>query len=163
MNRRIAALAVLAALALPAPASAAPGAPGHHHDGFAFGEPGNAKKAARLVEVVARETDGKMVFEPARIEVRQGERVRFRIRNAGELAHEFMLGTPEDNRKHAALMQKFPEMEHDDPNGKSLQPGETAELVWMFSKAGTFEFACLKPGHYEAGMNGPLVVTPKKK
>ncbi len=95
--------------------------------------------------------------------MRQGERIRFRIRNDGELAHEFMLGTVEDNRKHAALMQKFPEMEHDDPNGKSLEPGKTAELVWKFSKAGTFEFACLKPGHYEAGMQGPLVVAPKKK
>lgn len=143
-------------------ASAGPGDAGHRHDGFAFGEPGNPKLKARVIEVVARETDGRMVFEPARIEVRQGERIRFRIRNAGELAHEFMLGTIEENRKHAELMQKFPEMEHDDPNGKSVKPGETAELVWKFSKAGTFEFACLKPGHYEAGMQGPLVVTPKK-
>ncbi|MEJ1160417.1 cupredoxin domain-containing protein [Prosthecomicrobium sp. N25] len=167
MRSTVLALAILAGL-VAGPAAASPGAPGHthSHDGYAFGEPGDPKKPARVVEVVAREVDGRMAFEPSRIEVKQGERIRFRIRNAGQLAHEFMLGTPADNAKHAALMQRFPEMEHDDPNGTSLQPGATAELVWTFSKAGTFEFACLKPGHYEAGMNGPLVVVPassKKK
>ncbi|NDW02705.1 plastocyanin/azurin family copper-binding protein, partial [Salipiger sp. PrR002] len=29
---------------------------------------------------------------------------------------------------------------------------------WTFGEPGTFEFACLLPGHYEAGMHGPLTV-----
>jgi uncharacterized cupredoxin-like copper-binding protein len=145
------------------PATAGPGDAGHSHDSFAFGEPGNPKKTARIVEVSMKETDGRMVFIPDKIEVRQGERIRFKLKNAGELDHEFMLGTPEDNKKHAALMQKFPEMEHDDPNGKSLKANDTSELVWVFSKPGTFEFACLHPGHYESGMVGTLIVHPSKK
>jgi uncharacterized cupredoxin-like copper-binding protein len=49
-------------------------------------------------------------------------------------------------------------MEHDDPNGKTLQPSAKAELLWRFSKRGEFEFACLIPGHREAGMTGKVIV-----
>jgi uncharacterized cupredoxin-like copper-binding protein len=163
MSKTARAAAALAAVCLAGlPARAAPGTPGHSHDTYSVGEPGNPRKPARLVEVSMKEVDGRMVFEPNRIEVRQGERIRFRLVNAGALDHEFMLGTTEENQKHAALMQKFPEMEHDDPNGKSLKSSQKGELVWMFSKPGTFEFACLRPGHYEAGMLGTIVVTPAK-
>jgi uncharacterized cupredoxin-like copper-binding protein len=55
-------------------------------------------------------------------------------------------------------MQKFPEMEHSDPNQVSLDPGKSGELIWQFSKAGRFDFACLQPGHFEAGMRGHIVV-----
>ena len=55
-------------------------------------------------------------------------------------------------------MEKNPEMEHDEPNGKRLEPKKSAEILWRFSKAGTFEFACLIPGHYETGMKGVVVV-----
>ena len=72
--------------------------------------------------------------------------------------HEFMIATPEENKKHAAQMQKFPDMEHDDPNGKTVKPKQKGELIWRFTKRGTFEFACLIPGHYEAGMFGTVVV-----
>ena len=34
----------------------------------------------------------------------------------------------------------------------------TGELIWTFSQPGTFQFACLIPGHMEAGMQGPLTV-----
>jgi len=49
-------------------------------------------------------------------------------------------------------------MEHDDPNGKTLDAGKSTEILWRFSKPGTFEFACLIPGHYEAGMHGTVTV-----
>jgi uncharacterized cupredoxin-like copper-binding protein len=55
-------------------------------------------------------------------------------------------------------MKKFPDMEHDDPNAKRLAVGERGELIWKFTKAGEFEFACLIPGHYEAGMHGKIIV-----
>ena len=104
------------------------------------------------------EGDGKMMFIPDRVEVKRGEQVRFIIRNNGLLAHEFVLANTTDNLKHAALMQKYPDMEHDDPNGKTLQPKANSEIVWRFSKAGEFEFACLIPGHREAGMIGKVTV-----
>ena len=49
-------------------------------------------------------------------------------------------------------------MEHNDANVIRLKPGATKEIVWHFSKAGNFEYACLLPGHLEAGMFGKVVV-----
>jgi uncharacterized cupredoxin-like copper-binding protein len=140
--------------------SAAPGEAGHSHGhaDYSAGEPGNPKKPARVMQITMRETDGKMVFIPDRLEVKKGEQVRFVLRNSGELEHEFILATTEENLKHAEQMKKFPEMEHDDPNGKRLVPKKSAEIVWRFTKAGTFEFGCLIPGHREAGMTGTVIV-----
>lgn len=139
-------------------AVAAPGAPGHSHDDFSAGEPGDPKKPARTVLVTMREGDGKMMFIPDRVEVKRGEQIKFMIRNSGELEHEFILATTEENLKHAEAMKKNPDMEHDDPNGKRVAPKKNSEIVWRFSKAGTFEYGCLIPGHREAGMIGAVVV-----
>jgi len=129
------------------------------HDGpFSAGEPGNPKRPFRTVQVVMKEGDGKMLYEPATLTVKRGEQVKFVIRNVGLLPHEFVLGDEKDNLKHAALMQKYPDMEHDDPNGKTVQPSASAEILWRFSRRGEFEFACLIPGHREAGMLGKIVV-----
>ena len=152
------ALIVLAGALASGPADAGAGPPGHSHAGFSAGAPGNPKKPARTVEVIMREADGKMLFVPNRIEVKRGEQIRFTIRNNGELPHEFMLASIADNDKHAELMKKYPDMEHDDPNGKSLEPGKSAEILWRFTKRGEFEFACLIPGHREAGMHGRIGV-----
>src|SRR5450759_544865 len=139
-------------------AFAGAGPPGHSHESFSAGEPGNPKKPARIVQVTMREGDGKMLFIPDRIDIRKGEQIHFIIRNNGLLKHEFTLATVQDNDKHAELMKKYPDMEHEDPNAKSVEPGKTAEIVWRFSKVGTFEFACLIPGHREAGMHGTVAV-----
>lgn len=126
----------------------------HEGEHFSAGEAGDPKKPARVVQVTMREGDGKMMFIPDKIDVRKNEQVRFIIRNNGLLKHEFTLASVTDNDKHAELMKKYPDMEHDDPNAKSVDPGKTAEILWRFSKAGEFEFACLIPGHREAGMRG---------
>ena len=142
------------------PALAGPGAPGHSHDhvGFSAGEPGNPKKPARIVQIAMREGDGKMMYVPEKIAVRKGEQIKFVIRNDGLLDHEFILATTEENLKHAKEMMKNPEMEHDDPNAQRLAPKQVKEIVWKFTKAGTFEFGCLIPGHREAGMTGKVIV-----
>jgi uncharacterized cupredoxin-like copper-binding protein len=104
------------------------------------------------------ETDGKMLFTPARIEVKKGEQIKFVLRNNGELDHEFILATTVGNLKHAEAMEKNPDMEHDDPNGKRLAPKKMGEIVWKFTKVGEFEYSCLIPGQREAGMIGTVVV-----
>jgi len=58
-------------------------------------------------------------------------------------------------------MMKMPGMEHADDNMISVAPGQTGELVWRFSKAGKVDFACLQPGHYDAGMKGVVTVAQK--
>ena len=150
------AFAVLTATA----AIGGPGSPGHSHshESFSAGQPGDPKKPARVVQVTMREADGKMMFVPERLEVKRGEQVRFVLRNNGELDHEFVLASTEENLKHAEEMKKNPDMEHDDPNAKRVAPKKSSELVWRFSKAGTFEYGCLIPGHREAGMTGTVVV-----
>ena len=131
--------------------------PGQHQDehASALGQPGDAKKVTRTVEVGMNDT---MRFSPASIAATRGETIRFVVRNDGKLKHEMVLGTVKELKKHAALMQKFPEMEHADPNQVSVDPGKTGELIWQFTKDGTFDFACLQPGHYEAGMVGKVSV-----
>ena len=130
----------------------------HDADHYSAGVPGNAKKPARTVTVVMSDSDGTMKFAPEKLDVKKGEQVRFVIQNKGALKHEFTLASVKDNDKHAEMMKKFPDMEHDDPNAKSVDPGKTAEMVWRFTKTGTFEFACLIPGHREAGMHGSVTV-----
>lgn len=133
--------------------------PGHKHAGdSAWGMPGDPKKPARVIQVVMREVDGRMLFVPDRIEIRRGEQVRFLLRNNGEVDHEFVLATLEENLRHAEAMRKNPDMEHDDPNARRLKPKATGEIVWRFTNAGTFDFSCLIPGHREAGMTGTIIV-----
>jgi uncharacterized cupredoxin-like copper-binding protein len=140
------------------PVFAASGAPGHSHEIFSAGEPGNPKKPARVVQISMKEEDGKMLFIPERVEIKRGEQIKFILRNNGELDHEFVLATTEENLKHAEEMKKNPEMEHDDPNAKRVVPKKTKEIVWKFSKPGQFEYGCLIPGHREAGMIGTVIV-----
>ena len=128
------------------------------HGAFSAGEPGNPKKTARTINIVMREDGDRMMFQPSRIEVRKGEQIRFVLDNDGLKNHEFMLATAGENRKHAELMKKFPDMEHDDPNARRVAPYNRDEILWKFTKSGEFEFACLIPGHYEAGMFGTIIV-----
>jgi uncharacterized cupredoxin-like copper-binding protein len=141
---------------------AAPGEPGHNHAVFAAGTPGDPGKPARIVEIRMHETgDGRMLFTPDRVVVARGEQIQFVLKNAGNVDHEFMLDSVANNARHRVAMTKSPDMEHDDPNGRHLDPDESSEIMWRFTKAGTFEFACLIPGHYESGMRGTIVVEPR--
>ena len=130
----------------------------HEGEHFSAGVPGNPKKPARTVTVIMNDGDGTMKFAPDHLDVKKGEQIHFIIENKGALKHEFMLASVKDNDKHAEMMKKFPDMEHDDPNAKSVDPGKTADILWRFTKVGTFEFACLIPGHREAGMHGFVTV-----
>jgi len=132
------------------------------HDQMKIGVPGKASKATRTIEVIMKETDdGDMLFEPNTIQVKKFETVRFAVKNIGELEHEFVLDEHDNIMMHKAAMEKMPEMEHDDPNAVRLIEGTDGEIIWTFTTAGTFEFACLIPGHYESGMKGKIQVAVK--
>jgi uncharacterized cupredoxin-like copper-binding protein len=120
-----------------------------------WGIAGDARKAVRTLDI--RMGDD-MRFTPALIQVRQGETLRLVIRNTGQAMHEFVLGTRQVLEEHAALMKKFPNMEHDEPYMAHVAPGQTGEIVWTFNRAGEFDFACLLPGHFDAGMVGKVRV-----
>jgi uncharacterized cupredoxin-like copper-binding protein len=123
-----------------------------------WGVAGGSRTAQRTVEIVMRDA---MRFVPDRLQFRRGETVRLVFRNEGRQLHEFVLGTRRSLEDHAVLMQKFPGMEHDEPYMAHVPPGQTAEILWTFNRRGEFEFGCLLPGHFQAGMRGRVSVTAR--
>jgi uncharacterized cupredoxin-like copper-binding protein len=120
-----------------------------------FGQEGNPKKVTKTIKVDM--TDA-MRFTPSDVAVKRGDTVKFVVHNDGKVLHEMVLGTKEAIAEHAELMKKFPEMEHADANMAHVRPGKSGEIIWQFTKPGEFKFACLQPGHFEAGMVGKVVV-----
>ena len=141
----------------------------------AFGRAGDPKKAARTITIGM---DDRMRFVagsqghgvtdvrpgavahamPGDITVKRGETVRFVAHNDGKLMHEMVIGTMKELKDHAELMRKFPDMEHDEPYMAHVAPGKRGEIVWQFTRAGEFHYACLVPGHMEAGMISKITV-----
>jgi uncharacterized cupredoxin-like copper-binding protein len=124
-----------------------------------LGVPGDASDVTSTIRVTMMEAaDGRMEFDPAMIVTRRGETLRIVLENAGASEHEFILGTPDELAEHAKMMRDMPEMSHEEPNTIRLQPGTSGEMVWKFGESSGIEFACLVPGHYEAGMRGKILV-----
>lgn len=121
----------------------------------AFGRTGDPKNVVRTIEIGG--TDN-MKYTPNVIKVRQGETIRFVVANKGKIFHETVLGTMKELKEHAEWMKKNPGMEHEEPYMTHIGPGESGEIIWQFSNAGEFYFACLIPGHFEGGMMGRIVV-----
>lgn len=137
-------------------------AAGNHaggHDDEAIGKPGIASKVTRTVKI---DMTDDMRFHSSVIAVKQGETIRFLARNSGKVNHEMVLGTAKDLKDHYEVMKKNPAMEHADANMVAVDPGKTGEIIWQFTKAGKIDFACLQPGHYEAGMKGFVNVASSK-
>jgi uncharacterized cupredoxin-like copper-binding protein len=171
MNTSIRIAAALGALSLALAAQAAPG-----HDapaGKGKGRPVAASKAQqqdwgiagdpravrRTIEISMSDS---MRFSPSTLQVREGETVRLVVVNRGKVMHELVIGTRKVLDAHAALMRRFPNMDHDEPHSAHVQPGRRQSLVWTFNRPGDFAFACLIPGHYEAGMVGKIKVMARK-
>ena len=123
-----------------------------------WGIGGTAKAVTRTIAVGMTDS---MRFSPEKIDVKQGDTLKFVLKNNGKLLHEFVIGTKKDLDEHAALMVKFPNMEHDEPYMAHVKPGQTGTIIWTFNKAGSFDFACLIAGHYQAGMIGKITVAAK--
>ncbi|WP_370663097.1 cupredoxin domain-containing protein [Massilia antarctica] len=121
----------------------------------ALGKPGVAAQVTRTVNV---DMSDKMRFTPSQVSIKRGETIRFIVKNSGNLKHEMVLGSIKELKEHAEMMRKMPEMEHADENMISVDAGKSGELIWQFTKSGKFDFACLQPGHFEAGMKGRVSV-----
>ncbi|MDD5174965.1 MAG: cupredoxin family protein [Sterolibacterium sp.] len=131
---------------------------GHGDDdshGAVIGKLGDPAKVSRTITV---EMNDAMRFIPSTVVVKHGETVRFLVKNNGLLKHEMVLGSVAELKEHAELMRRFPAMQHADPNQVAVDPGKTGELIWQFAKTGKVDFACLQPGHFEAGMKGRVTV-----
>jgi uncharacterized cupredoxin-like copper-binding protein len=122
-----------------------------------WGREGDPARAHRAIVVGMSDA---MRFDPASITVKQGETVRFEVANRGAVMHEMVIGTEAALEEHAALMKKFPGMEHAEPYMAHVKPGGRESIAWTFDRPGTFMYGCLIPGHWEAGMKGRIVVQP---
>lgn len=125
----------------------------------AWGIAGDAKAVRRTITL--RMTDD-MRFTPRHIEVREGDTVRLRADNNGQMLHEIVIGTKAELNAHAEMMLKHPGMEHDAPYMAHVAAGKKGDIVWQFNRTGQFDFACLIAGHYQAGMTGTITVLPHK-
>lgn len=121
-----------------------------------WGIAGKVKAVQRTITI--RMSDD-MRFTPSHLDVKQGETVRLIVQNSGKQLHELVIGSKPALDEHAAQMIKFPTMEHDSPDMAHVAAGKTGEIVWHFNRAGDFAFACLIPGHYQAGMVGTIRVS----
>lgn len=137
--------------------------PGHRGHGtktmpaeqMPWGIAGSARTAGRSIVI---DMSDDMKFSPDRLRIQLNETIRFQVRNRGKVMHEMVIGDSKTLKEHAALMKKHPNMEHDEPYMAHVSPGKRADLVWTFNRAGKFQFACLVPGHFEAGMIGEIEV-----
>lgn len=127
----------------------------HDEQTSAAGRPGDPSKVARTVDIAM---DDSMRFNPDRISVKAGETIRFFVRNDGRMPHEMVIGMADELKEHAEMMRKMPDMQHAEPNMIRLAPGQRGGIVWQFDQPGTISFACLVPGHMEAGMVGKVAV-----
>ena len=142
-------------------AMAAGGHEGGHgggHGEAAIGTPGVSSKVTRTINIDMKDD---MRFHASNFKVKQGETVRFVAKNSGLIKHEMVLGTPKELKEHAEAMKKNPEMEHADANMVTVAPGKSGEIIWQFTSAGKVDFACLQPGHFDAGMKGLVNVSKK--
>lgn len=174
-TRYILSLSSAITLSLSAAAFAAGGHDGGHHGGSPAGEQGKAADVTRTISVAMKDN----YYEPESIQVKEGETVRFTVKNEGTLVHEFNIGTPSMHESHQDEMMMMVQhgviggghidhdkmnmdmgnghtMKHDDPNSVLLEPGDSREIVWKFSERANLEFACNVPGHYQAGMAGVI-------
>jgi len=122
----------------------------------AFGKQGEPRHAVRTIIIDMNDT---MRFSPDIVRIKQGETVKFLLKNKGKTLHEMVIGTMAELKEHGELMKKFPNMEHDEPYMTHVAPGAQENLVWQFTKAGQFNYGCLIPGHFDAGMVGKIIVT----
>ena len=154
MHRKIIAIAIAVT------ALAAHGQEKHEHQhagghGPAIGIPGDPSRIDRTIVVEMRDS---FEFSPAEISVRAGETVRIVAVNKGKRLHELVLGTKQYLHEHQEMMKSQPAMPHDEPHMVRVEPGKSGAIVWRFTEAGDFGFACLVDDHYESGMAGTLRV-----
>lgn len=102
-------------------------------------------------------------FETSMTEFKTGVPYRFVVTNAGAVNHEFMIMAPLTGEDTGMDMHELDETALVMIEEDKLPPGATASLDYIFKEtapAGSLEFACHTPGHYEAGMKLPITVSP---
>jgi uncharacterized cupredoxin-like copper-binding protein len=118
---------------------------------------GSASASNKPVEVKVTLTEFKIDASMTSFKV--GVPYHFIVTNQGSVAHEFEIMPPATGQLTADQIQK---MSLAGIGQNDLGAGATATLDYTFTQEypqGALEFACHLPGHYEAGMHVPIVVS----
>jgi uncharacterized cupredoxin-like copper-binding protein len=117
---------------------------------------GGTASSNQPVDVTVTETEFKIEASMTTFQV--GVPYHFIVTNNGTVNHEFDIippepaGTPETQVQADSLARLTQDQ---------LPPGTTATLDYTFTQAypaGSLEFACHLPGHYDAGMHTSIIV-----
>ena len=142
-----------------------------------IGEKGNEMNIDR--EITIKMYDN--YFKPNLIKIKKDETIKFIISNNGSLVHEYNIGTKKMHLKHQEEMQKLVDNEiikggeidkikmkimskkdhslaHSHSNSVMLEPNQTGEVIWKFTKDLDLEMGCNVPGHYHSGMVGKITI-----
>jgi uncharacterized cupredoxin-like copper-binding protein len=120
-----------------------------------FGREGDPRKVKRVIKIEMSDT---MRYFPGELRVKRGDTVRFVLSNRGKLPHEMVIGSMDELQKRAAAVKKNGAAGALPQPGARVAPGGTARVVWQFTRPGEYYYACLVPGHFDAGMIGTIVV-----
>ena len=99
---------------------------------------------------------GEMYFKPDITTFKVGQHYKFELANQGAVIHEFVItsvrqaGQSREDLTNEALY-----------HADQISPGQSMTVDFTFKKpapAGTLEFECAYPGHYEAGMHTSIVI-----
>jgi uncharacterized cupredoxin-like copper-binding protein len=123
-------------------------------------------------------------FAPAKIELKAGEDVELTLKNAGQVAHDWMLGTglvntTDEKGFHTDLLALLKPKETGKQytaervgvaskadgikrisTGVEIEPGGVVTLRFVVpaSAKGQWDMDCVLTGHYESGMKGMVVI-----
>lgn len=126
-----------------------------------LGQAADPASATRTVEIKA---GNDLRFQPDSVEVKVGETITFHLVNTATVEHDFTLGDESEQDQHEQEMQHMPSggdmhVMGDSANAIHIAPGQTKDLTWKFTKAGTTLYGCHEPGHFSSGMKGTITVS----
>ena len=133
---------------------------GHDHAHSHDSSPVATTADAAAIRNVVIEVNDNMRFDPGTWQAQQGEVLRLIVVNTGKVKHELVVGQARELAEHAKSMRQSKGEHHHHDNAVSVEPGQSAILMFTFDKAGEWGMACFEPGHYEAGMKGLVQVKP---
>ena len=121
----------------------------------AYGRQGDPRQITRTIKL---DMSDNMRLTPTDLNIKQGETIKFVLKNAAKSPIGIALGTATEQKERTAMLKQFPKMEMNQPNQVQAKPGEAGELIWQFTKAGEFNFGCAAAACVSAGVSAKILV-----
>ena len=117
---------------------------------------GDSASSTTIAPQEVRIAMGEMYFKPAITTFKVGQHYKLDLVNEGSVIHEFVIAPV---RKAGQSREDLDSVSlyHAD----QINPGQSMTVDFTFKQAapaGTLEFECSYPGHYEAGMHTAIIV-----